>query len=129
MPPPPKAIDAEGKPAEVRKPKADAPPKSDDDDDDDRARRKAVARPGTPVAPKVAVPKKTEPRRRTGKLTITAALSDEDREERGRSLSAVRRAREKERMKQLAMAKSQEKIVREVIIPETISVQDRNNFV
>jgi translation initiation factor IF-2 len=54
-------------------------------------------------------------------------LSDEDREERGRSLSAVRRAREKERLKQLAMAKSQEKGVREVVIPETISVQDLAN--
>ncbi len=130
MPPPVPKTDAEGKPAEVRKPKRDdeAPAKAaDDEDEDDRARRKAAVRPGAPAAPKVAVPKKTEPRRRSGKLTITAALSSEDREERGRSLSAVRRAREKERLKQLSMAKNQEKVVREVVIPETISVQDLAN--
>ncbi|SBW08446.1 translation initiation factor IF-2 [uncultured Alphaproteobacteria bacterium] len=127
-PPPPAKTDAEGRPAEVRKPKreGEAPAKGEEEDEE-RARRKVTARPGAPAAPKVAVPKKTEPRRRSGKLTITAALSDEDREERGRSLSAVRRAREKERLKQLSMAKNQEKVVREVVIPETISVQDLAN--
>ena len=112
--------------AEVRKPvKKDVA--AEDLDEEGRARRKAVARPGTPAPAKVPAVKKVEPRRRMGKLTISAALSDVDREERGRSLSAVRRAREKERLKQLAMAKAQEKVVREVVIPETISVQDLAN--
>ncbi|WP_337996452.1 translation initiation factor IF-2 [Oleispirillum naphthae] len=124
LPRPAKEVDATG-PAEVRKPaKKDAG--KDEADDDERARRKAAVRPGAPAPAKVPA-KKSEPRRRMGKLTITAALSDEDREERGRSLSAVRRAREKERLKQLAMAKSQEKVVREVVVPETISVQDLAN--
>ncbi|MGE4528232.1 MAG: translation initiation factor IF-2 [Rhodospirillaceae bacterium] len=127
LPRPAKEVDASG-PAEVRKPaKKDAETTGDDESDEgDRAHRKAAARPGTPAPAKVPA-KKSEPRRRMGKLTITAALSDEDREERGRSLSAVRRAREKERLKQLAMAKSQEKVVREVVVPETISVQDLAN--
>ncbi len=127
LPRPAKEIDSV-KPAEVRKPvKKDEAAPAVDEDEEDRARRKAAARPGVPAPAKVPAAKKGEPRRRTGKLTITAALSDEDREERGRSLSAVRRAREKERLKQLAMAKSQEKVVREVVIPETISVQDLAN--
>jgi translation initiation factor IF-2 len=128
LPRPAKTVDGDGKPAEVRKPqKKDEPVVAASDDEDERAHRKVAPRPGVAVAPKVPVAKKTEPRRRSGKLTITAALSDQDRDERGRSLSAVRRAREKERLKQLAMAKSQEKVVREVIIPETISVQDLAN--
>ncbi len=69
---------------------------ADASDDDGKGRRK-VAKGGAAAvaAPKVPAPKKGGgQRRRSGKLTITAALSDEDREERGRSLSSVRRARE-----------------------------------
>ncbi len=128
LPRPAKTVDGDGKPAEVRKVvKKEEPAAAAADDEDERAHRKVAPRPGVAVAPKVPVAKKAEPRRRSGKLTITAALSDQDRDERGRSLSAVRRAREKERLKQLAMAKSQEKVVREVVIPETISVQDLAN--
>jgi len=129
---PPKPVEPAPSPAdaEARKPAKrdadDAKGKARNDEDGDRAHRKSTARPGTPAPAKVPA-KKSEPRRRMGKLTITAALSNEDREERGRSLSAVRRAREKERLKQLAMAKNQEKVVREVVVPETISVQDLAN--
>jgi translation initiation factor IF-2 len=83
-------------------------------------------RPGRPTPNKpAAVPKRAEPRRREGKLTITAALDDDDRGQRGRSLAAVRRARERERLKQLQ--KSSEKVIREVVIPETIAVQELAN--
>jgi translation initiation factor IF-2 len=83
-------------------------------------------RPGRAAAHKpVPVVKRTEPRRREGKLTISAALDDSDRGQRGRSLAAVKRARERERLKQAQ--KSQEKVVREVVIPETISVQELAN--
>jgi translation initiation factor IF-2 len=126
LPRPAKEVDSV-KPAEVRKPVKKDNHRVDEIDEEEHAPRKAAARPGVAVPAKVPAVKKSEPRRRMGKLTITAALSDEDREERGRSLSAVRRAREKERLKQLAMAKSQEKVVREVVIPETISVQDLAN--
>ncbi len=63
--------------------------------------------------------------RREGKLTVTAALDDDDRSERGRSLAAVKRARERERQKQ--MGKPAEKVLREVTIPETITVQELAN--
>jgi translation initiation factor IF-2 len=99
---------------------AAAPAVEGEDEDEDRAKR-----PGRPVAHKpVPVVKRNEPRRREGKLTISAAL-DEDRGQRGRSLAAVKRARERERLKQ--SQKSTEKVVREVVIPETISVQELAN--
>ena len=44
-----------------------------------------------------------------------------------RSIASIRRAQEKERQKFLAAQKPQEKIVREVIIPETITVQELAN--
>jgi len=92
-----------------------------DDEDDDRAKR-----PGRPAAHKlVPVAKRVEPRRREGKLTITAALDDDERSQRGRSLAAVKRARERERLKQ--MQKSSEKVIRDVVIPETIAVQELAN--
>lgn len=64
-------------------------------------------------------------KRREHKLTIQEAmvLIDDEGEstERQRSLASIRRKREKERLKQRAALESQ-KIVREVVIPETISV-------
>jgi translation initiation factor IF-2 len=93
----------------------------EEEEDDDRGKRPGRATPHKPVP----VVKRSEPRRREGKLTITAALDEDDRGQRGRSLAAVKRARERERLKQLQ--KSSEKIVREVIIPETIAVQELAN--
>lgn len=68
-----------------------------------------------------------EPRRRAGKLTISRALDGDD-EKRGRSMAALRRAREKEKQRQKATdPDSIKKIVREVIVPETITVSDLAN--
>ena len=68
---------------------------------------------------------RTEPRRRSGRITVTEALAD--REERVRSLASIRR--ERERRKQLAAdsGESQGKILREVVVPETITVQELAN--
>ena len=63
--------------------------------------------------------------RRRGKLTVTQALHD-DGNERTRSLASVRRARERER-REAAARQQQEKFVRDVIIPETITVQELSN--
>ena len=90
----------------------------EDEEEEERARKKAAAHKPAPV-------KRTEPRRRTGKLTITDALTDDDRGERGRSLAAMRRARERERQKHLQ--KGSEKVIREVVIPESITVQELAN--
>jgi translation initiation factor IF-2 len=79
-------------------------------------RRPDLRRPPTPV--------RHEQRRRTGKLTVTRAL-DEDAGERMRSLASVRRARERERMR--LHQEEQPKIVRDVVIPETITIQELAN--
>ena len=71
---------------------------------------------------------RVEPRRREGKLTISAALDADERVERGRSVAAMRRALEKERRKlQVNQGGLPEKIVREVVVPETITVQEFSN--
>src|SRR5215472_16362934 len=83
-----------------------------------RRGRPDVRRPPVPT-------RRDEPRRRTGKMTVTRALSD-DEGERMRSLASVRRARERERMRMHGEVE-QQKILREVVIPETITVQELAN--
>src|SRR3954454_9900090 len=63
--------------------------------------------------------------RHRGKLTVTRALSDED-ENRARSLAALRRAREKEKRHHQEAGPSQ-KQVRDVVVPEAITVQELAN--
>jgi len=72
------------------------------------------------------VPRRDEPRRRTGKLTVSRVLSQGD-EERTRSLASVRRAREKQRAHQQQAIQEITKIVRDVVVPETITVQELAN--
>jgi translation initiation factor IF-2 len=78
-----------------------------------------------PVGEKAHRPK-DEPKRRQGRLTISAALGDE--EDRQRSYAAVKRARERERERRMKMAGgASEKVMREVILPESITVADLAN--
>jgi len=98
------------------------------DDEPVEAKSKSAPSPrsATPVrrvvTPEVARPVKAkgEEDRRRGKLTLNTALSDDDA--RSRSLSAMRRRQEK--FKRAMHQEPREKIVREVILPETITVQD-----
>ena len=62
-------------------------------------------------------------RRRSGKLTISDALSDRD--PRTRSLAAVKRARERE--KRGMEQEERQKVLRDVVVPETITVQELAN--
>ncbi len=79
-------------------------------------RRPEIKRPAAPV--------RRDEQRRRGKLTVTRALDDEAGE-RMRSLASVRRARERERQRMLQQ--EQTKIVREVVVPETITIQELAN--
>lgn len=63
---------------------------------------------------------KETPRRRSGKLTIANALDDEERQ---RSLASVKRAREREKLARQQRGDGS-RVVRDVIIPETITVQE-----
>ncbi|GAB1361286.1 translation initiation factor IF-2 [Rhodobacter sp.] len=63
--------------------------------------------------------------RRTGKLTLTAALDGEGG--RTRSLAAMKRKQEKARAKALGLGQKAEKQVRDVQLPETIVVSELAN--
>jgi translation initiation factor IF-2 len=93
---------------------------------------RVVRRPGpggVPVRkPPVAVPKGgAGDRRRAGRIDVQAAIEGED--EKVRSLASVRRQRERERRQaELDRLRSdQVKVVREVILPEQITVQELAN--
>jgi translation initiation factor IF-2 len=98
-------------------------------EEDDEAR--PVRRPGgvlVPRKPQVAVAKKgTDSGRRAGRIDVQAAIEGED--ERVRSLASVRRQRERERRQaELELLRSdQVKVVRDVILPDTITVQELAN--
>ncbi len=70
-----------------------------------------------------ARPVKRADDRRRGKLTLSNALDDSERE---RSLASIRRRRERERARTVQQG-PREKISREVTIPETITVQELAN--
>ena len=93
-----------------------------EEEEDDRARR-----PGAGAKRPAIAPRRDEPKQR-GKLTVTRALNEEG-EERTRSVSQFRRQREREkqRLQQLQQADAQVKQTREVVIPETITVQELAN--
>jgi translation initiation factor IF-2 len=98
-------------------------------EEDDEAR--PIRRPGgvlVPRKPQVAVAKKgTDSGRRAGRIDVQAAIEGED--ERVRSLASVRRQRERERRQaELELLRSdQVKVVRDVILPDTITVQELAN--
>jgi translation initiation factor IF-2 len=68
---------------------------------------------------------KVDDARRTGKLTLTAALDGEGG--RTRSLAAMKRKQEKARAKALGLGHKPEKQVRDVQLPETIVVSELAN--
>ncbi|HEV2264180.1 MAG TPA: translation initiation factor IF-2 [Stellaceae bacterium] len=93
-----------------------------EEEEDSRARR-----PGVGAKRPVIAPRRDEPKQRS-KLTVTRALNEEG-EERTRSVSQFRRQREREkqRLQQLQQTDAQVKQAREVVIPETITVQELAN--
>jgi translation initiation factor IF-2 len=97
-------------------------------EDDDEAR--PVRRPGGAVLPRkppVAAPKKGPDGRRAGRIDVQAAIEGED--DRVRSLASVRRQRERERRQQELerLRSDQVKVVRDVILPEQLTVQELAN--
>ena len=88
----------------------------------------APKRPEVP-AKKIAHPrdKSGGERRHSGKLTVSKALN-EDEGARARSLAALKRAREKEKRAHFAgQSAPREKQVRDVVVPEAITVQELAN--
>ena len=85
-------------------------------------RRGEQRRPASPA-------RRDQPRRRGGKITLSEALDGSVGEQRGRSLASLRRQREREkRLAREAMRADELKpVVREVVLPEAITVQELAN--
>ena len=110
-----------------------APPVVADAEDEDEGRPRGNFRPApggatAPRRPETARPsrgRQGDDRRQSGKLTVTRAL-DSDEGGRARSLAALKRAREKDRRAH-QMSGPSAKQVRDVVVPEAITVQELAN--
>ncbi len=102
---------------------AAAPAARPESEEDDRRKRGGGGKeaPKRPARTRGA----SEPRRRQGKLTISDALSGDSG--RVRSLASVRRARERERQRSRSDQGDGVKQSRDVVVPETITVQELAN--
>ena len=132
-----------GRPKQIELPRAPAPPPAADrsagevtkivkevraprggvqtpDDDESRA----IKRGGKLVRVPVKAPVVDANKRERGKLTINNALDEQQRE---RSLASLKRKREREKLKAMGIQQPRDKIVREVIIPEAITIQELSN--
>ncbi|MEQ9555239.1 MAG: translation initiation factor IF-2 N-terminal domain-containing protein, partial [Rhodospirillales bacterium] len=116
----PASVPAPGDDARPARPR----PAAREEEDDDGPRSKSRGKKG-PAEVRRAAPTRGYNERRRGKLTISDALEGE--EERQRSIASVRRAREREKQKQRELLQEGAKVVREVIVPEAITVQELAN--
>jgi translation initiation factor IF-2 len=107
-------------------------PSEDDEDGGRRAPlRRAGGPPGAPGRRPLPVPVKkaapTADRRRDSRIDVQAAIEGED--ERSRSIASLRRARDRERRQQelQRLRSGTERVVRDVVVPEAITVQELAN--
>lgn len=103
----------------------DVPDAADASDDEEKGARKGKPQKVEPKKPSTG--KVREERRRHGKLTIAEAESFEELEEHRRSLASVKRQRDRDREKQRERRSEGGKVIRDVVIPETITVQELAN--
>ncbi|MCK1641839.1 translation initiation factor IF-2 [Bradyrhizobium sp. 157] len=126
-PAPAAARPAAARPAGARPavvPPARAPGVAADGSDEDEGPRQVRRGPGGAIRP-VAAPKTTHkpgPQKERGRLTVVTALNDDVRE---RSIASFRRRTQ--RLKGHASNEPKEKLVREVTIPEAITIQELAN--
>jgi len=99
------------------------PPRATPRDNDEEENRGAARKGGLKI-PSPAKPERTKgPEKSRGRLTVTSVTSDED--ERQRSIAAFKRR--VQRMKGMQSNEPKEKISREVVVPETITIQELAN--
>ncbi|MCV0370037.1 translation initiation factor IF-2 [Filomicrobium sp.] len=103
------------KPQRAQRP-APAPQQQQMEDEDGRNKRGGK--------PSRTATRTGDERRERGKLTVDQLLNRENRE---RSLASLKRKREREKLKAMGIAQPREKIAREVIIPEVITIQELAN--
>ena len=114
---------AEAKPGEPAPAGVTAPPTAPvalTAEEEEEARRKRARAGLAPKPPASSGKARTDDRRR-GKLTVTRAL---DENERVRSLAAYRRSIEREKRSHQQTNEAPKKVVRDVVLPESITVQE-----
>ena len=123
-PKPARAPEKTGKPADtVRRPEIvnKRPARSlevePESEEETRTKKKGAKPAKSPV-------KGAEERRERIKLTINNAFDEAQRE---RSLASLRRRREREKLRQAGVVQQRDKVMREVIIPEVITIQELAN--
>ena len=114
-------------------PKVEAPSRiADDDGDDDGGKRaKAMVRPAGGVIRRIVTPPaptrtKADADKRRGRLTVSNAMAEGD-EDRARSVAAFRRRTERLKKQAQGFTKPTEKMMREIVIPEAITIQELSN--
>jgi translation initiation factor IF-2 len=109
---------AEPKKSEIDQPRRSAKPAQQPaarDDDEERNKRGRLGKPGRG---------RGDDGRVRGKLTITNAFDERQRE---RSLASLKRKREREKLKAMGIPQTREKVLREVTIPEALTIQELAN--
>lgn len=117
---------------------AQTPNMGEDDEEAPKPVRSVAAQPAPRRFTPVEAPKRPEApkpnrdrvrgdeRRQSGKLTVSRALNDGDGA-RARSLAALKRAREKEKRAHMGVSGPREKQVRDVVVPDAITLQELAN--
>jgi len=78
-------------------------------------------------SPPTRNPRAGDQRRRGGKITVTQVLNQDYDRDRGMSLAAQKRAQQKRRMAAAGPKEAKDKVYREVVVPETITVEELAN--
>ena len=117
------------KPQRKQAPEKDRDPKAQDAEED--SAESALEGMGGRIKTKKPPVAKTAParggdRRRQGKLTIQN-LSEDGDSDRQRSLASMRRAREREKQRRMQGGGDREKVARDVVVPEAITIQELAN--
>src|SRR5215813_11903206 len=110
--------EAKAKPGSTQALRAQAAAEAEDDEP-----RRALRRPGAARAPAAPKPARPGAEKRRGRLTLVTALSQD--EVRERSVASFRRR--VQRLKGHQADESKEKLIREVTIPESITIQELAN--
>src|SRR6266566_2193507 len=110
--------EAKAKPGSPQALRAQAALEAEDDEPPRTARR-----PGAPRAPAAPKPSRAGPEKRRGRLTLVTALSQD--EVRERSVASFRRR--VQRLKGHQTDEPKEKLIREVTVPEAITIQELAN--
>ncbi len=103
----------------------------EDDDNDGGKRPKTMMRPAGGVIRRIVTPPvptrtKADADKRRGRLTVSNAMAEGD-EDRARSVAAFRRRTERLKKQAQGFTKPTEKMTREIVIPEAITIQELSN--